>query len=533
MPPVVTVMQSLLAHRRPSAKGVLSTSRYLERGGPRVCHVSSLADLTVFDYRQLRTDGAPQAIPMLPRSRVVTTRRFLSMILALMITILWCIHRSSFTFNVFKTVSPRTLPQETTNADAHNVLGVASGKSRPDRFTLHLDRQYLAYLPHSGLNNQRIALENGLTLARLLNRTLLVPPIRLGKKPIRYLPFDVLEPSLTLSGNDGLEYCGDIPKFLSLPVECLDHFDKTTVTWDTFFNMSQIEEDQQIIYLPGQSTSQVTDALSSRPNGVIQLKDRFPYQYRFADSQRLATMGASKFADSILLKELGLARGTLLQVGSLFGTGRLALGEDGDLVRTRIRRMMVLGNPTLSAIADSIEHRLPRSYVGIHLRVGDGNFLEKQDQTIQETICLLMKRLRPSDPGATDFRNHPTQNQSTHCLGSDNTMLHMGADGSTHTVAHSAFISTDLRHPDRDPSLLPLRRLFSSLFFLSDFRAQLEPLHDVFSDDGVPLEQYLLPLVEALVVARASWVVGTKGSTFSKYLEQTLWPSYHANKLAI
>jgi len=37
------------------------------------------------------------------------------------------------------------------------------------------DGKFLSYLPHSGFHNQRIALENALVLARLLNRTLLVP----------------------------------------------------------------------------------------------------------------------------------------------------------------------------------------------------------------------------------------------------------------------------------------------------------------------------------------------------------------------
>lgn len=40
--------------------------------------------------------------------------------------------------------------------------------------------RYLAYAPHSGFHNQRIAFINALTLAKLLNRTLLVPPVILG-----------------------------------------------------------------------------------------------------------------------------------------------------------------------------------------------------------------------------------------------------------------------------------------------------------------------------------------------------------------
>ncbi|EIE86985.1 hypothetical protein RO3G_11696 [Rhizopus delemar RA 99-880] len=45
----------------------------------------------------------------------------------------------------------------------------------------HLEEQrYLAYLPHSGLSNQRIELANALLLAHMLNRTLIIPPAFLG-----------------------------------------------------------------------------------------------------------------------------------------------------------------------------------------------------------------------------------------------------------------------------------------------------------------------------------------------------------------
>lgn len=40
--------------------------------------------------------------------------------------------------------------------------------------------KFLSYVPHSGFHNQRIELENALTLSRLLNRTLLISNFRLG-----------------------------------------------------------------------------------------------------------------------------------------------------------------------------------------------------------------------------------------------------------------------------------------------------------------------------------------------------------------
>ena len=71
---------------------------------------------------------------------------------------------------------------------------------------------YLAYLPHSGFHNQRIAFENALILAQILNRTLLVPPVRLGNKPLRYVKFDTLKQLNILSDKEGLRHCARVER---------------------------------------------------------------------------------------------------------------------------------------------------------------------------------------------------------------------------------------------------------------------------------------------------------------------------------
>src|SRR5262249_11489019 len=69
---------------------------------------------------------------------------------------------------------------------------------------------FLAYLPHSGFHNQRIAFENALTLARLLNRTLLVPPIRLAESSLPYYPFDTLYLIHSDSERSELLHCSEV-----------------------------------------------------------------------------------------------------------------------------------------------------------------------------------------------------------------------------------------------------------------------------------------------------------------------------------
>ncbi|KAF8924025.1 hypothetical protein BGZ58_002257 [Dissophora ornata] len=66
--------------------------------------------------------------------------------------------------------------------------------------------KYLTFLPHSGFHNQRTELENALLLARLLNRTLIMPKVYLGP-PMPWLRFKVLYSRLLYQTKIGLEHC--------------------------------------------------------------------------------------------------------------------------------------------------------------------------------------------------------------------------------------------------------------------------------------------------------------------------------------
>lgn len=67
-----------------------------------------------------------------------------------------------------------------------NLLPKPRSSSIPNNET-----RYIGFLPHSGVHNQRIALQNALLLGKLLDRTVLVPPIWIGW-PTSTLPYDDL-----------------------------------------------------------------------------------------------------------------------------------------------------------------------------------------------------------------------------------------------------------------------------------------------------------------------------------------------------
>ncbi|KAF9973165.1 hypothetical protein BGZ65_009413, partial [Modicella reniformis] len=66
--------------------------------------------------------------------------------------------------------------------------------------------KYLTFLPHSGFHNQRTELENALLLARLLNRTLIIPKVYLGP-PMPWMTFRRLHERLLYQTKTGLEHC--------------------------------------------------------------------------------------------------------------------------------------------------------------------------------------------------------------------------------------------------------------------------------------------------------------------------------------
>ena len=94
------------------------------------------------------------------------------------------------------------------------------------------------------------------------------------------------------------------------------------------------------------------------------------------------------------------------------------------------------------------------------------------------------------------------------------------------------YISTDSNDPHNDPRLHPILSTFPCVFFLSDFPERLAPLDPLHSSlDGLALNPFLEPLLDALVVARSSWVVGTEGSTFSRFVEDVLWRLHHGYEI--
>ena len=144
--------------------------------------------------RAISTDQNVQ----LPSTGVLTT----NMIFLLVLLAAGAISCFGSAYYLFATRWATTnLPRPGKSGADEGLLQVLEIDTQPklDDFKGDILEKFLAYLPHSGFHNQRIALENALTLSRLLNRTLLMPPVRLGNKPLGYAKFDTLKQSLLFS----------------------------------------------------------------------------------------------------------------------------------------------------------------------------------------------------------------------------------------------------------------------------------------------------------------------------------------------
>ena len=416
---------------------------------------------------------------------------------------------------------------------------------------------YLSYLPHSGFHNQRIALENALVLAQLLNRTLLLPPIRLGV-PLAYSTFNGLLSMVANSTKAGLDHCSVIDQHDSdYPPECEDYNSYTHVPWDWLVDLSVIRREQPLLSGWNFTYAWLSDVLNLSPvEDVFCLKDESRHQYVFQDFFPVDPP-ERKFSEPVHIAALKRRPERLIMLGSLFGSSRLHLrSEEHFLLRGRMREQMVFTNPHLVNVTQTIRTALGGSYLAVHLRIGDGPFevqapdivrrswwkllhigLDFSDEEIAEleeesfpdedaadppTFLPDSPALRFPHPPLPPFSLNATPAPEYPCRG----RLHSAPR--LRRLNAPLYIATDATSPSLNPLLWRFLRTFPCAFFLEDFAEQTRPLDALRSEvDGVPLGPFLRPFVEAMVAGQAWQVVGTEGSTFSGFVMDVLWRKYH------
>jgi len=432
---------------------------------------------------------------------------------------------------------------------ANQHLQVVPVDSDPSQVLDRPDEKFLAYLPHSGFHNQRIAFENSLLLARLLNRTLLAPPIRLASTPLHYLNFDALYHTLALSNKLGLRHCSQVPLHIPLPLECADYSEYTHISWNWLMNLTEVKRQQRIFQRWNMTHAWIQDRLGVTDADTLTIKDSSIYQYRFLDTIADVSPPDHKFLESLYIPHLATCTKRLIQVGTLFGSSRLRLKDRTNVSwRSTIRQSMSFSNPMLVDAARSIAQSLGFQYLGIHLRVTDGQFRTLRKRNVRTVWQNVMHVLKYS-PEQVESLERIFHNQSKVTALADfgGTGVDLSLARRQQPRAHGMrcrepiyvdpglvrlniplYISTDAQESEKSMLFSIFHKTFPCIFYASDFPGAVAPLMNIRNaDDDVPLGKFFLPFLDAMVLGYAKTVFGTDGSTFSRFVQDVLWTTYH------
>ncbi|KAK1225281.1 hypothetical protein PQX77_011800 [Marasmius sp. AFHP31] len=417
--------------------------------------------------------------------------------------------------------------------------------------TIHGEK-FLVYHHHSGFHNQRISLENALTLSHLLNRTLIIPPIRLGK-PIPYGSFNSLRNLLSLSDKAGLRHCARLSPESFLPPECFGYFDYTQIPWDWLLDFRHLATHHRFVFRGNHTDEWLSGCLGISEFDVSVLQESSRYHYQFLDKPTNGDDGgpSDKYDELVFISELEASREPLLYLGTLFGTSRLLLSDMKNArIRWRVRKDMAFKNPLLVNVSNSIVQSLGGMFMGVHIRVGDGAFVscgqenarsvwwtlvhQTLNLSVDETISLqssILSHANTSVPSFAPYSSSSAPLQSTlppplRCR----RPLHTRP--SLTPLNTPLYLATDAPDPHNHRSLALFFKTFPCIFALTDFYDQLGPLDHVVNDyDGLALKPFLLSFVDAMVLGHARTAVGTTSSTFSAFALDVLWPTYHGMEI--
>ncbi|KAH9169189.1 hypothetical protein EDB89DRAFT_1854751 [Lactarius sanguifluus] len=456
-----------------------------------------------------------------------------------------------------------TVPGGHPTSAADDVLTITHvGPSSKRSFAWNPSERYLAYLPHSGFHNQRIALENALVLARILNRTLLVPPAHLGNHFFSYHKFDELYRLLVHSGKQGLLHCSKVFSRIS-PPECWGYYDYTHVSWDWLVDLSSVAVEQPLFY----HELFTYPWLENPPPDadILKLRDQTAYDFRFVDYTPAPDAPSHpRYHTAYLIATLAASDARLIQLGSLFGSARLHLNDRGHrAARTAIRERMAFANPYLRRASLAAAHALggPDAFLAAHVRLANGPFLVVQAQTVRVAwyrlvacalrganasagssaeVHTLERRLVPANAGLPPPREAlrldvdyvspiappgGSAMRASACVGKQ-----QHEERALAALNVPLFVATDMEDA---PALAPLRAAFPCMVLMRDLVVpEVRALGRlVNAEDGVRLGPFLVPLLEAAIAAQAWAVVGTEGSTFSSYVEDLLWQREHGREI--
>ncbi|KAJ2964102.1 hypothetical protein NQZ79_g912 [Umbelopsis isabellina] len=367
----------------------------------------------------------------------------------------------------------------------------------------HHGEKFIAYLPHSGLSNQRTELENALLLASYLNRTLIVPPAFLGKMQ-GWHNGDSMNQNL----NDKTEpqpwwyQCHD--KRASSHGPCNARSNYLSVPWD-FLHESMAKLDVPMRHIQHISMENIQKWLTLDDDEVYNYQDTSVYSWKVCDRPKSKCPPGydgkgHQYDTQWTVDDLRKVSHPLIQLQGIFGANRIGVsGREHVNTRSKIRTALSYKNPLLDAVTENIVNELggKHKFLAIHVRMGDWQFLGGLRKNLGINIQFL-----------------------------ENELAKMGCNQTSTTQCPNPpkiYLATDAKNPRKNANLAPLFERFPRTAIINDFQHLLTPLEKAMEIAQPPQKsviRFMIPIIDAMVPANAKAFNGTNGSTYSKYIER-------------
>jgi hypothetical protein len=338
----------------------------------------------------------------------------------------------------------------------------------------------------------------------------------------------------------GLDHCSRIPKGETLPAECLNYFSWTTLDWDFFYDMDKIRKEQPLKYRTDHSFAWMEAELGiDRKKDIYFFDNKGRYDHQIYDDPNSVTPLNSKFLKRMNVQDLTGRPERVIHMGSLFATGRvLAELPQNKAYLDFLRRTMILSTPVLASTSDAMVKLMGGlgSFVGLHVRVGDGMFVDSAPANIENMFQSLVNitGITPLPNYRAAGSTHPGQEEVNHANVNNDKDQQLvvskpttrraperlsfeecrarKAEGGRYTTI---YIATDAVYPRRNVLFRKLFDHFPCIFALDDFSNLLGELVSVKNTDGVALTKDLIPMLDAVASAKGRYFMGTPKSTFS------------------
>ncbi|CAG8798485.1 33940_t:CDS:2, partial [Racocetra persica] len=370
------------------------------------------------------------------------------------------------------------------------------------------------YLPHGSFHEQRISLENAIFLAWATNRTLIVPSIIFGEllpnKPFKNLS----EILINLKHYDDTNIQKDLYTF---------------VKWEFLMDM---EFSQKNIRSINRETYNFTNLLlflniTDQKNEFYMLDDEEIYSHQIYDDVNEKFPSDMRYKNMTHLCSLQRRNETLLHFGSLFGTNRLNLKlNDNKEILHNIRNSLMINHPLLLEKGEEISIQLGglANYIGVHFEQMDDIMGNKEETFIDDVIEKLKNQLgvmpqktNSNTPDRIELASRGFQPTLTQML------VEVCIQNSPPEKRHYPIIYLATNLTKSDPRLSRFFDEFPCVFMLSNFTDWTTTLKFIVNPiDNVSLHEFLVPLIDTIVVAKGGEFFGKKESLANLYITRSL-----------